>query len=163
MNRARKAAALAAAAMMAMAPLPAQAAGCWAAQDVAAARLRDLQTMLMVAAPRCQASGIAVAVDYDAFAAAARGPIAAMNQRLKAHFWIAGSNEGQVQHDRFVASLATLHGKDGISESSCAEISAIAREAAAAGTIDRLVAVAEARMTAPALPGGACKVTLAQR
>ena len=63
MNKVMKAAALAAAGMMACAPLPAQAAGCWAASDVAAAKVRDLQTMLMVATLRCRAGGIDVS-DY---------------------------------------------------------------------------------------------------
>ncbi len=161
MRGTRKVAALAAMAMIVVAPLPAQAAGCWAAQDVSAAKVRDLQTMLMVAALRCQASGNDVIADYNAFVSASRGPIAAMNQRLKAHFWIEGSAEGQMQYDRFTTALANAHGRDETGGDTCAEVAAIAQEAAAAPTIDGLIAIAEARMVNPALPGGACGVTLA--
>ena len=161
MGRTMKTAALAAVSTMVRAPAAAQAAGCWGAQDVAAAKVRDLQTMLMVAALRCQASGTDVTSEYNAFVTANRGPIAAMNQRLKAHFWIEGSNEGQVQYDRFTTALANAHGRDETGGDSCAEVAAISQEAAAAPTIDGLVAIAEARMVNPTLPGGECGMTLA--
>ena len=163
MTKVMKVAALAAAMAMACAPLPAQAAGCWAAQDIAAAKVRDLQTMLMVATLRCRADGMDVSADYNDFVVANRDAITAMNQRLKAHFWAAGSVDGQAQYDRFVTALANAYGDDDTGGDSCAEASAVSREAVSAGSADALVAIGEAQRRDPALPGGSCGVTLASR
>lgn len=161
MNKAMKAAAATAAAMMVCGSSPAQAAGCWAAQDVAAAKVRDLQTMLMVATLRCRANGMDLSAEYNRFVVANRTAIAAMNQRIKAHFWTAGSADGQAQYDRFATSLANSYGDDETGGDSCENAAAISREGAAAGSVETLVAIADRQMLSPALPGGSCGVTLA--
>ncbi|HYJ28845.1 MAG TPA: hypothetical protein VEW25_00710, partial [Allosphingosinicella sp.] len=59
LGRARKSGLCITAAMMAMVAVPAEATmGCWNESQVAAARVRDLQSRLMVDALRCRAFGI---------------------------------------------------------------------------------------------------------
>ena len=96
MSRIGHAVAAMAGAALLLASAPANAAGCWAKEDAAvAAKVRELQTMLMVGALRCRATGIDILPSYNAFVSTHRKTIAAMNDRLKAHFASSGPTEGQ--------------------------------------------------------------------
>ena len=70
----------ASAALLLCVSMPAQAAmGCWNDNQVAAAKVRDLQSRLMVATLRCQAMGVNVADAYNRFIAANRATIQGAN------------------------------------------------------------------------------------
>lgn len=147
-------AAVAAAAMVAV---PAQAA-CWSAQDVSAARVRDLQSMLMVAALRCQVSGFDISADYNGFVADNRRAIVAMNETLKRHFSKAsGVIQGQRDYDQFTTRLANAYGAHGSNAADCGTASLIARDARLmAGNIDGLLLIAERAGIYTQVPGGMC-------
>lgn len=140
---------------------PAQA-GCWQGQHAAAAKVRDLQSMLMVAALRCRGTGVEVLADYNSFVVANRATITVMNDRLKDHFFADyGRAGGQREYDRFTTALANAYGA-GEGSASCADMAALARETTEAGTTpEALIRIAEREGRAPALPGGACPVIMA--
>lgn len=135
------------------AAMPAQA-GCWNAQDSSAAQVREMQTMLMVAALRCRAAHIDISADYDGFVIAQKDAISAANLVIKQHFAAQGGN--QADYDRFATSLANGFGDDATTEATCAEAAALAHEGTAAAP-GQLQQVADSRVFPAALPGGVCQ------
>lgn len=150
-------------AALCLASAPAYAGSCMAKEDVAAVKVREMQTMLMVAALRCRASGINILPSYNAFVSANRKTITAMNDRLKVHFWASGPAEGQRRYDRFTTSLANAYGAGATGEESCADMADLAQEAAIASGAGELIAIAERNVPAPRLPESACRMVLADR
>jgi len=142
---------------------PAQAVmGCWNETQVAAAKVRDLQSRLMVATLRCQAMGVNVSDAYNRFIAANRETIQGANGVIMAAFRAGHGGQAQTQYDRFATALANIYGDDATSQDVCAETAAAADEAAAAaGDIARLVTIANRLGAVPALPGGQCTVSFA--
>lgn len=138
---------------------------CWSAQEASAAKLRDLQTMLMVAALRCHGSGVNVLADYNKFVAANRTAIVQANTSLKQHFSRAyGPIEGQRSYDRFTTSLANIYGAGGGGSESCADMAELAREGGSAqGSGAALLALAEQRGLSPTLPSRQCPAVLAAK
>lgn len=127
--------------------------GCWQDNEVSAARVRQMQTMLMVATLRCRAAHVDIVKDYDGFVTARGAAIASANEAIKRHFAQAGG--AQADYDRFATSLANGYGDDATDEASCAEAAALAHDATAATDAPALQAVA-ARLFPSALPGGVC-------
>jgi hypothetical protein len=158
-------AAIVAGAMMICMPVTAQAqAGCWNPTQVAAAKVRDLQSRLMVATLRCSAMGVNVAEAYNRFLAANRETIRGANAVLMDQFASAYGRQAQVHYDRFATALANVYGDDATSHSVCAETAVLAGEAAeAGGNIDALVAIEDRLGFVSALPGGQCTVSFAGR
>lgn len=143
--------------------MPAQAnMQCWNPTQVAAAKVRDLQSRLMVATLRCQAMGVEVSAAYNRFLAANRRTIQGANAVLLAQFQAGFGRQGLVHYDRFATSLANIYGDDATNASVCGETAVLAEEAAAAnGDIDVLVAIEDRLGFATPLPGGQCSVTFA--
>lgn len=162
MIRIGKAAIAAATAALCLANAPANAAGCWSREEAAAAKVRELQTMLMVGALRCRASGIDILPSYNAFVSANRQAITAMNDRLKAHFAVSGPAEGQRRYDRFTTSLANAYGAGETGPESCAEMADLADEARGASGSAELIAIAERSVPASEPSGGSCPTVLAR-
>ncbi len=162
-GRIRKRGLIASAAVLLCVSTPAQAVmGCWNETQVAAAKVRDLQSRLMVATLRCQAIGVNVAAAYNRFIAANRETIQGANNVLMAQFRSGYGGEGQTQYDRFATSLANIYGDDATDPGICADTAAAADEAAAAnGNVRQLVTIADRLGGAPALPGGQCSVSFA--
>jgi len=155
---------LVATAAMLCVSMPANAAmGCWNATQVAAAKVRDLQSRLMVATLRCQAMGADVSGAYNRFVRANRTTIQGANAVLLAQFRTGyGSNQGQTQYDRFATALANIYGDDATDHGVCADTAALADEAATAnGDIRQLVAIEDRLGFSPALPGGQCDYSFA--
>jgi hypothetical protein len=140
---------------MLAAGVPAAAApSCWGEREVSAAHVRQMQTMLMVAALRCRAAGIDISTDYDGFVTAERDALGTENGVIKQHFAQAGGT--QSDYDRFATSLANGFGDDETSQASCADAAALAHEGAAALSAVALEKVAAVHLFPAALPGGVC-------
>jgi len=148
----------AAAAAMLCVGMPAQATmGCWNSTQVAAAKVRDLQSRLMVATLRCQAMGADVSDAYNRFVRANREAIQGANGVLLAQFHAGYGSQGETQYDRFATALANIYGADATDGAVCADTSALADEAAAAnGNIGQLVAIEDRFGFSSDLPGGEC-------
>ena len=153
----------AAAAVMLCAAMPAQAAmGCWNSTQVAAAKVRDLQSRLMVATLRCQAMGADVTPAYNRFVRANRATIQGANAVLLAQFRTGYGSQAQTHYDRFATALANIYGADATDDAVCADTAALAEEAAAAnGDISLLVAIEDRFGFSSELPGGQCSISFA--
>lgn len=153
----------AAAAMTLCAALPANAAmGCWNDTHVAAAKVRDLQSRLMVASLRCSAMGVDVTPAYNRFVVANRAAIQNANGVILAQFRAGHGAQAQLHYDRFTTALANAYGGDATDRRVCADTAAVAEEGAAArGNVGRLLDIADRFGFGSALPGGRCGATFA--
>ncbi len=147
-------AAIAAAALASVISTAAPAASCWSQADVSAAKVRELQTRLMVATLRCRATGVNILASYNAFVGSAKPAIVAANNTLKAHFGAAGPVAGQRDYDRYTTVLANAYGAADTGPESCAEAANLAAEA----TVARgdLAAFAERAIPVATLPSTTC-------
>jgi hypothetical protein len=160
----RKGGLFAAAAALMCVSMPAHAVmGCWNSTQVAAAKVRDLQSRLMVATLRCQAMGADVSGAYNRFVRANRETLQGANAVLLAQFRTGfGNSQGETQYDRFATALANIYGADATDATVCADTGALADEAAAAnGDISRLVAIEDRFGFSSDLPGGQCGYSFA--
>ena len=129
--------------------------GCWNETQVAAAKVRDLQSRLMVATLRCRAMGVDVPAAYNHFVA--RQPDDDPGRQRRAHgavprrLWRPGADSITTAS----RPRSPTYGADATDRAVCAETAALAEEAAAA---DGDIAPAGRRSptgsaTSPALPG----------
>ena len=163
-GRVKKGGLFAAAATLLCVSMPAHAVmGCWNPTQVAAAKVRDLQSRLMVATLRCQAAHADVTEAYNRFVRANRETIQGANQVLLAQFRTGfGASQGEAQYDHFATALANGYGGDATDPDVCADTAALADEAAAAnGDIGQLVALEDRFGFSSELPGGQCAVSFA--
>ncbi len=141
---------------------PAQA-GCWKSDQVAAAKVRDLETMLMVSALRCRAQGNMLA-RYNKFVVNARPALMQVNDTLRTHFAESvGSGRALNAYDSYVTRIANRYGAgaDGLS---CNDLSSITDAAVSERpSFQGLAALAERAGVQPLLDGGQCPVTIARR
>jgi hypothetical protein len=137
---------------------PAQSA-CWNAEEASAATVRELQSMLMVAALRCQVSGHAMMEDYNRFVVANRGAIGTINDKLKVHFIRSmGPVAGQRAYDSFTTSMANGYGAAASGGETCGAASSLAREAAMmSGSVEGLLLLADRQGLVARLPEGLCR------
>jgi len=149
---------LCAATLAAVVTAPIEAA-CWKADEASAAGVRELQSMLMVAALRCQVAGHPMMDDYNQFVQANRATIGAMNERLKAHFVRTfGAVGGQRAYDSFTTSMANGYGAASSGSDVCADADSLAREGAGmAGSLEGLELLAERQGLVAKLPEGLCE------
>lgn len=125
-------------------PVLANTHGCWTDEAVAAARVRELETMLMVAALRCRTEGGSLLQHYNAFIGESRPALVEINNRLRAHFTRAvGPIKSLNAYDSFVTSLANRYGA-GAAGLNCGDMESILSAAVAErGSIDGLIRLAK--------------------
>jgi hypothetical protein len=154
---------LAAAALLYAQPASA-AMSCWDEHETAAAKIRDLQSRLMVATLRCRAIGIDVLTAYNDFVRINRTTLQQANGVIKAQFDRGYGLEGPRFYDSFTTAMANEYGGDATSDAVCEQTAAIAAEAALAeGDVGHLVDLADRTGPSPELPGGVCPATLTAR
>jgi hypothetical protein len=146
----------AAAAVAAMAvSAPAQAA-CWSDDTMAAAKVREFETLLMVSALRCRAMGRDIIGHYNNFVRENRNQLAAANDTLRAQFTAEGA--GLNGYDRYVTQLANRYGA-GAGGFDCDEAAGLINSARRGGAT--LVQLAGHTITAP-FGSRACPVSVAR-
>lgn len=135
---------------------PAQA--CWNDAEVAAAKIRDMETMLMVSALRCRLQGHDFLAEYNGFIGQSRPALTRVNDDLRGHFDGAGGLDG---YDRYVTAIANRYGA-GVDGLACGDMASILEAALAeGGSYEGLARLAEAAQIAPALEGGRCEFVVA--
>lgn len=148
---------LVAGAVLALAGAPVQAA-CWTSQQVAAAKVRDFDTMLMVSSLRCRFESRQLANDYNAMVMRHRSGLSETNRTLGARFkTIYGEREGLNQLDRYITQVANHYGAGTDEGLSCASLASIAQAATAEPqTVEALIGLAERAGVVPHTPEGVC-------
>src|SRR5688500_19616430 len=143
-NRALKGVLGLAAAALVYAQPAAAAMSCWNERETAAAKIRDLQSRLMVATLRCRAIGIDVLTAHNDFVRINRSTLQEANGVIKAQFDRGYGREGQRCYDSFTTAMANQYGADATSGQACQETASVAAEAVAAeGDVARLVELAD--------------------
>jgi hypothetical protein len=131
-------------------------AACWSEAAVAAARVRSMDTMLMVSALRCKGSGVDVMARYNGFVRTNRATLTDVNNSLRGHFALDG---GLNAYDRYVTSVANRYG-GGVQGMSCGDMESLLSEAIDAnGSMPLLSELAQSTNVVPDLPGGRCAIT----
>jgi hypothetical protein len=133
---------------------PAASSACWTQADISAAKVRQMQTKLMVAALRCRAGGVDILASYNRFLRAKRAEISAANDRLKAHFRAAHASTGERDYDRYTTALANAYGGARTNQDSCADAASLAAEAAEAR--GGLIAVGDREVSSAKMTSGRC-------
>ena len=148
------------AAIAALLTTPAQA-NCWSKEAVAAAKIREFETMLMVSALRCRNSGKDFLARYNQFVREGRPVLTRVNEVLRQQFTEdQGSARGLNAYDGFVTSLANRYGA-GIAELNCSDLNDITGAAIAGSrNIFQLERLADAADIRPRV-GKQCPATYA--
>lgn len=144
-----------------MLSVPAHAA-CWTVDEVAAAKVRDMETMLMVSALRCRMSEQDFLPAYNAFVRSGRAGLIVANERLRGHYVASlGAVRALGGYDRYVTSIANRYGS-GAEGLSCRDLSSITDAAIAQGSsFDALHALAVRADVQPVLDGAVCTTEIA--
>ncbi len=82
------------------------AAACWEPEEYEAARMRDLQTVLMVSALKCGRADPDMPLAYNKWVGRAKAKLLAGEQKLLAHFVREGD---QSKYDKFTTALANRY------------------------------------------------------
>jgi len=131
---------------------PAAAQNCWNGAAVKAAKVRDLQTLLMVGALQCRSTEYDVLGHYNRFVKAHRATITAHNDVLKTHFVRAGKAR---DYDRFTTAMANGHSAGSANPAFCKETAALAEQVAGLGRAE-VEAIADRMFTSPKGVGRTC-------
>lgn len=144
------------AALLAAVALPSAAqAQCWSEASVTAAKIRDMETMLMVASLRCRAGNPEMLAAYNAFVVQSRAALTQVNDQLRAHFG------GLSAYDSYVTSVANRYG-GGAAGLTCLDMASILSAASAeGGSFAGLQRLAEAAQVEPWRTEDRCPVVLA--
>ena len=104
---------------------------CWTPKELAAARVRDVQTIMMVGALQCSAQGYNTAFGYDRFVTRHRAELVEANDVLKRHFMRqAASSTGQRDYDAFATAMANGHSAEsGDMRNYCDRVDSLVRSA----------------------------------
>lgn len=139
-------------------------AACWTENQVTAARVRDMETMLMVSSLRCRLQGADFIASYNQFVREARPALTEVNEVLRGHFVNAvGADRALNAYDRYVTGIANRHGA-GSSGMSCDDLVNLLNEARGEGNhLARLDRLAIRIGVQPDLQGGRCPWNMASR
>lgn len=140
-------------------------AACWTPAAVDAAKVRDLQSRLMVAALRCAKSSHDLLPEYNDFVRNKKPLLKLGNGVLKSHF-AKGKTRKQATraYDRYAVSLANRYGAGSGDLSECKHMKSVASEAATSeATLASLVEIAQIHSLSPSLPGGRCGIVIAAK
>lgn len=151
--------ALAAAVLVAV-PVNAAQAACWTEVAIDAAKVRDMETMLMVSALRCRNQDPNILPTYNAFIRSSRVALTQVNDTLRRQFADQGGLNG---YDRYVTSIANRYGA-GAEGLSCVDMASILSAARSeSGSLAGLARLATAANVEPVLTDRRCTVIVAAR
>lgn len=161
MNMKGKAAALMAIAAMGIAQ-PAQA--CWTGIEQDAAKVANLNMMMMVSALRCRKGPDDFLADYNRFVKSNNPLLGAQNATVRSHFArINGAKGADAHMDRFIIALANSYG-GGTDSMGCSQLKAVASHLGEKShSAHALLTIAETNIDSYPLPGGACPVSIAAK
>jgi hypothetical protein len=141
---------------------PAQA--CWTNSEQDAAKVANLNMMMMVSALRCRHGQDNFLNEYNRFVSSNNAVLGSQNAAVRSHFArINGSKGADAAMDKFVIGIANNYG-GGHESLGCAQLKVIAGDLAKKGhSASSLLAIADGNVEDIQLPGGACPVTIASK
>jgi hypothetical protein len=141
---------------------PAQA--CWTNAEQDAAKVANLNMMMMVSALRCRKGPDDFLAEYNRFVKNNNPVLGSQNAAVRNHFArINGAKAADAQMDKFVIGLANSYG-GGHDSLGCAQLKDIAGDLAQKShNAGSLLSIAEESVDTYPLPGGTCAVTIAAK
>jgi hypothetical protein len=119
------------AAFLALSASPATAQLCSISPVQSSAKVRELQSILMVGALQCRGvPGSTVIADYNRFINAHKAALQNHNGALRAHFMKASAKSGAGAFDSFTTKLANAHAQNASSAGFCDMVGQLAQTAA---------------------------------
>lgn len=139
-------------------------ASCWKADHIAAAKVRDMETMLMVSALRCRGQDASFIARYNKFVVQSRPALMQVNAKLRAHFADSVGPGGVANaYDGYVTRIANRYGA-GAPGLNCQDLSDITDAAISeTPTFGALAALAERAGVQPLLDESSCPIEFARR
>jgi hypothetical protein len=161
MIRTGKAAALCALAAMIMVS-PAQA--CWTSAEQDAAKVANLNMMMMVSALRCRKGPDDFLADYNRFVTNNNPVIGSQNAAVRSHFArINGNGNADAAMDKFIIGIANSYG-GGHQWLGCAQLKLVAQDISLDNhTAGSLLVIAKETVDELPLSGGNCPIIIASR
>lgn len=141
---------------------PAQA--CWTSGEENAAKIANLNMMMMVTALRCRKGQDNFLAEYNAFVRNNNGVIGAQNAAVRSHFArIKGAAHADAAMDHYVIGIANSYG-GGHPTMGCQELKTVAKDLSAPRhDTASLLSIANLAIGDTALVGGRCTATIASR
>ncbi|MET0363959.1 MAG: hypothetical protein ABW169_04840 [Sphingobium sp.] len=134
-----------------------QAATCWNGERLAAARIAEFNTAMMVTTLRCSLINIDIRASYDAFIVNYKSRLQGADDTLKRQFEEPQGGAGEKNYHQFYTQIGNRYGAAKTDSAQCALFSAVAAELARAGRNDEtLDKYAFALVPNPAISGERC-------
>jgi hypothetical protein len=161
MIRTRKASALCVIAAIITAS-PAQA--CWTNTEQDAAKVANLNMMMMVSALRCRKGPDDFLADYNRFVKNNNPVIGSQNAAVRSHFArVSGNGNADAAMDKYIIGIANSYG-GGHDRLGCSELKIVAQNLSRSGhSAGSLLAIAKENVDEAPLSGGNCPVNIASR
>ena len=161
MTRTGKVAALCVLAAMTIAT-PAQA--CWTSAEQDAAKVANLNMMMMVSALRCRKGPDDFLADYNRFVKNNNPVIGSQNAAVRNHFARTnGNGNADLAMDKFIIGIANSYG-GGHGWLGCAQLKLVAQDLSLNGhNVGSLLVIAKETVDEVPLSGGNCPVNIASR
>ncbi len=161
MTKTGKAAALSAVTAMIIAS-PAQ--SCWTNAEQDAAKVANLNMMMMVSALRCRKGPDDFLAEYNRFVKNNNPVIGSQNATVRSHFArINGNGNADAAMDKFIIGIANSYG-GGHDRLGCNELKQVAQDLSRGGhNAGSLLAIARENVDEAPLSGGNCPVNIASR
>lgn len=141
-----------------------QAQACWTKSEQDAAKVANLNMMMMVSALRCRKGPDDFLNEYNRFVKNNNPVIGAQNAAVRSHFVrMQGTGGADAAMDKFVIGIANNYG-GGHDSLGCTQLKNIATDLARPGqSASSLLAIAERNIDEIPLSGGACPVSIAAK
>jgi hypothetical protein len=141
---------------------PAQA--CWTNAEQDAAKVANLNMMMMVSALRCRKGPDDFLVDYNQFVKNNNTVIGSQNAAVRSHFArINGGGNADAAMDKFIIGIANSYG-GGHDRLGCGELKVVAQHLSRKGhDAGSLLAIANQNVGDFALVGGKCSINIASK
>ena len=137
---------------------------CWTNAEQDAAKVANLNMMMMVSALRCRKGQDDFLAEYNRFVKLNNPVIGAQNALVRSHFArINGSGNADAAMDKFVIGIANSYG-GGHDRLGCGELKALAQDLSRQGhNAVSLLAIANQNVSDVALAGGKCSINIASK
>ncbi len=141
----------------------AAAAACWQAAEIGAARINELETLLMTTSLRCRTVGIDFRDEHDRMVTSYNPMFAAAQDRLKVHYG-AKTAAGRLEFQSYITTIANRYGTGQVNAATCQRFQIIHRELShGPADADLLATIAMAMVRDPWLDGPRCPAAQASR
>lgn len=101
---------------------------CWTSETIGAARVREMEVMVMAVGLRCRSLGYDITGTLEKFRTVQKNTILQADNKLRAHYGATKSKAGKVEYDRFLTRLGNSYGAGSTDARTCKMFELVAEE-----------------------------------